>query len=289
MRIAIIGANGQLGSDLRTRLPGEVIALDVPVIDVCDEVSVRSVLSEARPDLVINCAAATHVDNCEQQADLAHAVNALGARNVAQQAAALDARVVYISTDYVFGAQPARRTAYLENDLPGPVNVYGHTKLLGEAYTRAACPRHLIVRTCGLYGHAGALGKGGNFVETMCKLAGGDRPIRVVADQHLSPTSTRALTEALRQWIQSECNGVVHLAAPDSCTWHEFASAIVEHIAPGREVIPIPSSEYPTPAARPAFSALRTVRADQAGIGGLPAWREMLNTYLATRGASVTE
>jgi len=168
-------------------------------------------------------------------------------------------------------------------------DVYGHTKLLGEAYTRAACPRHLIVRTCGLYGHAGALGKGGNFVETMCKLAGGDRPIRVVADQHLSPTSTRALTEALRQWIQSECNGVVHLAAPDSCTWHEFASAIVEHIAPGREVIPIPSSEYPTPAARPAFSALRTVRADQAGIGGLPAWREMLNTYLATRGASVTE
>lgn len=283
LRIVIIGADGQLGSDLRVCLPGEIIPLDVPVIDVCDEASVRAALANSRPDLVINCAAMTHVDNCEQQAELAMRVNAIGAGNVARVTDELGAAVVYISTDYVFGAQPTRRTAYVEHDTPGPVNVYGRTKLLGEQHTRQACERHFIVRTCGLYGHAGALGKGGNFVETMCKLAAGEKPIRVVADQRLSPTSTRALSEAIAQLIETDCYGLYHLTASDSCTWHEFASAIVHSVAPTREVVPIPSSEYPTPAARPAFSALRSVRAESAGLSQLPSWREMLEAYLAAR------
>jgi len=283
LRIAVIGAEGQLGSDLRVRLPGKIIPLDVPAIDVGDESSVGAALGDARPDLVINCAAMTHVDNCEQQAQLAERVNATGARHVAQQADALGASVLYISTDYVFGAQPARRTAYLEHDMPRPISVYGHTKLLGEQFTRQACARHFIVRTCGLYGHAGALGKGGNFVETICKLAAGENPIRVVADQRLSPTSTLALTEAIAQLIETDCYGLYHLTAPDNCTWYEFASAIVHSVAPGREVVPIPTSEYPTPAARPSFSALRSVRAELAGLVPLPGWRAMLDTYLAAR------
>lgn len=287
MRIAIIGANGQLGTDLRRRLPGELIGLDMPELDVRDPRNVDAALARARPDVVINCAAMTNVDACQTDPATAEAINAQGAEYIARAAARLGAHLIHISTDYVFGAQPARRCAYVETDLPGPVNTYGLTKLRGEQRVRRACPHHLIVRTCGLYGHAGALGKGGNFVETICRLAGGEAPLRVVADQTLSPTSTEALAGALATLVQHHSTGIVHLAAPDRCTWHEFAAQIVRHVAPQRDVRPIPSSEYPTPAPRPTFSALRSVRLESLGLAPLPGWRAMLADYLAARPTAV--
>lgn len=291
MRIAIIGANGQLGTDLRRRLRGDVVGLDVPEVNVCDPDGVERALREAGggpPEVVINCAAVTNVDGCEDDPELARRVNADGAANVARAARRLGAVCVYISTDYVFGSQPARRTAYIETDLPGPLSVYGRTKLEGERLTAAACPRSFIVRTCGLYGHAGALGKGGNFVETMCRLAKTDKPIRVVADQTLCPTSTWALAGALDALIRTEEYGLYHVTSPDRCTWHEFASAIVGQIS-GREVIPIGTDEYPLRARRPAFSALRSVRLCRAGVAELPGWRRMLDEYLAGRSDGVTK
>lgn len=280
MRIAILGANGQLGSDLMRLLPGERIPLCQPHFEIRDAEQVRRVISDASPEVVVNCVAATNVDECESDPVEAFAVNALGALHAARAAAAVKARLVYISTDYVFGGDPARRTPYFETDLPGPVNVYGTGKLAGEALSAAYSPNCLIVRTSGLYGRAGARGKGGNFVETMLRLARGDAPLRVVADQTLSPTSTPALARALAGLIERGATGIVHAAAADACSWHEFAVAIMELSGTGREVAAISTAEFPRPARRPAYCALDSRRRDEFGAVLPPGWRTMLEQYL---------
>jgi dTDP-4-dehydrorhamnose reductase len=188
--------------------------------------------------------------------------------------------VVFISTDYVFGARGARAAAYTEGDLPGPINVYGASKLAGEHLTAAHNPRHYIVRTSGLYGHAGARCKGGNFVETMRRLAGAGRPIRVVNDQRLSPTATRELTDRVLQLLETREYGVFHIAARDHCTWYEFAAAIFAELDAPVDLEPIPSSAYPQPARRPAMSALTSIRLPALQLAPCPAWRQMLTAYL---------
>ncbi len=283
MRIAIVGGRGQLGHDLQRHLPGECILLDQPEFDIRDTAGVLAALSGARPDLVINAAAMTNVDGCEEDPRAAHAVNATGAGHVAAAVARLDVPLIQISTDFVFGGQPGRRTAYLEDDVPDPLSVYGASKLAGERETLAACPRALVVRTCGLYGVAGARGKGGNFVETMLRLADGDRPIRVVADQVLSPTSSDALARVLAGLAPHPPRGILHVTAPDRCSWHEFACAIIHGVDPDREVAAIPTSDYPLPARRPSFSALRSRRLEELGLDACPPWREMLAEYLRQR------
>lgn len=285
MRILIIGSNGQLGTDLMARLSGDVRGVTVSDIDVRAEASVARTLQEHQPDAVINCAAHTNVDGCESEVAEALAVNAAGALYVARQCAARGAYLIHISTDYVFGAAGPRSVPYYENDAPDPVNVYGASKLAGETLVSAYARESAIVRTCGLYGHAGARGKGGNFVETMLRLAGGEKPIRVVADQRLSPTSTWALAGKLSEVLKLRPAGVLHVAARDSCTWHEFASEIVRSVDPERDVRPIRSSEYPTPARRPAFSALGSGRLAGLGASPCPPWREMLAEYLGRRGS----
>ncbi len=280
MRITLIGAAGQLGHDLLELLDADVGALDLPGFDVTDASQVERTLREHRPDCVINCAAATNVDGCEDDPDAAWRVNALGAGHVARAAAAIRARVVFVSTDYVFGLAGARVAPYVESDLPGPLSIYGATKLAGEHLTAANNPRHLIVRSGGLYGHAGARGKGGNFVETIRRLARERRSLRIVHDQRLSPTSTRILADRLVNLLATDASGILHVAARDSCTWCEFAQAIVELVGADTRVEPIRSCDYPMKARRPAMSALQSERLAGLGIEPCPPWRAMLAAYL---------
>lgn len=283
MRIAILGANGQLGRDLQSRLAGELCAWQRPAVDVTDPDSLERAAQAFEPQLIVHCAAMTHVDQCEREGEFAFRVNALGARNVARAAQRRGAELVYISTDYVFGAAGATRDPLVETDPVGPLNVYGMTKLAGEFFTRCACPRSYVVRTSGLYGHAGARGKGGNFVETMLRLADEGKPVRVVDDQRLSPTSTHALAGRIAQLIETRAYGIYHIAAEDHCTWFEFAQEILRCARPGVHATPIPSSEYPLAAERPAMSALASVRLATIGLRPCDSWRVMLHEYLATR------
>ena len=283
MRFILIGANGQLGTDLREVLPPDTLGLDWPEFDVRRSDQVRDVLRRHRPDFVINCAAQTNVDLCEGEEGEAFTVNALGALNVARGAEEVGATALYVSTDYVFGADTRRTEPYTEDDSPGPINVYGASKLAGEHLTAAYNARACVVRTCGLYGHAGARGKGGNFVETMLRLAAEGKPIRVVDDQKLSPTSTAACARRIHELCERRVQGLVHVAARDACTWFDFARAIFEHQMIDVDLKPIRSSEYPVRARRPSASALRSKRLNQIGVAMYGSWREMLHEYLTTR------
>jgi dTDP-4-dehydrorhamnose reductase len=284
VRTLLIGANGQLGTDLRRVLRGEWTGLDWPEFDVRSAAQVRAAISAHLPDVVINCAAQTNVDQCEDEPAEALSVNADGARHVAEGARDAGAAIVYISTDYVFGAAGACDRAYDEGARPGPINVYGASKLAGEHFTLAGNSRALIVRTCGLYGHAGARGKGGNFVNTMLRLAHEGKPIRVVNDQRLSPTSTVECAVKIVELIEHATVGICHVAAPDHCTWHEFAAAIFAEAGLAVDLQAISSDQYPQRARRPAMSALRSSRLGEIGVAPCRPWRTMLREYLQTRG-----
>ncbi len=286
VRTLILGASGQLGVDVMHALPAaDVVGVDLPEVDVADAASVTSCISRHSPRVVINCAAWTNVEEAEDRVDDTFRINALGALHVAKAAAASGARLIYISTDYVFGDEPGRLLPYAESDRPAPLNVYGASKLAGEHLTLAYCPRSLVIRTASLYGHAGARGKGGNFVETMLRLAASGKPIRVVADQRMTPTSTRALAAAINQVLSHAVTGILHLTSRDDCSWFEFAAAIFEHENLRVELTPIRAAEYPTKARRSSFSALASERREVLGLGPAPSWREMLAEYLELRAA----
>ena len=283
MRIILIGSNGQLGTDLRKVLPPETLALDWPEFDVRQSDQVREVFQRERPEQVINCAAMTNVDLCEDETSEAFAVNTLGALHVARCAEEVGAAVYYVSTDYVFGADTTRTEPYTEDDTPGPINVYGASKLAGEHLTIGYNSRACVIRTCGLYGHAGARGKGGNFIETMLRLANEGKPIRVVNDQRLSPTSTAECARCIRDLGERRVIGLYHVAAPDSCTWFEFSRAIFECAHLNADPQPISTHEYQVRARRPMMSALQTRRLTRIGVEACSPWLDMLHEYMNTR------
>ena len=211
--VALVGGGGQLARDLIAHWAAErpserLVPLDHAAVEVSDEDSVRSVMEQTRPDVVINTAAYHKVDQVEDDPDRAFAVNAIGVRNLARACQAMDAVLVHLSTDYVFSGPHPR--PYEESDPPNPVNVYGVSKVAGEMMLRHLWRRHFIVRTCGLYGVAGSSGKGGNFVELMLRLAREGQPIRVVADQVLSPTGTHVLAPQIAALVDSERYGLYH-------------------------------------------------------------------------------
>ena len=187
-----------------------------------------AVVERVRPDAVINCAAYNFVDRAEDEADAAFAVNVRGVRELAEVCRDLGCVLVHFSTDYVFGLDASRRTPYAAADAPGPLSLYGLSKLAGEYVVRALCPRHFVVRTCGLYGLSGTGGKGGNFVETMLRLAAQGKPLRVVADQVCTPTYTVDLAEAVVALLETEAYGLHHLTSGGQCSWYDFARTIFE-------------------------------------------------------------
>ena len=283
MRVAIIGANGQLGSDLLQVLSGwDVHPLVRPGCDVCDAAAVRDVLRGIRPTVVINTAALTDVDACENDIQHAFDVNACAVQAIAEACASLGTVLVQVSTDYVFDG--GKRAPYREDDAPHPLSVYGISKLAGEYFAQNACPNHFVVRTSGLYGAAGARGKGRNFVETMVRVAREGRPIRVVNDQVLTPTYTRDLAQAISRLISTEAYGVYHVTNGGACSWYEFAGRIFKRLDLAPELTPITSAEWGARARRPPYSVLATEKLADAGGGELRVWTEALDAYLEEKG-----
>ena len=284
MRVAVIGATGQLGTDLcRTASDCEVIPLTHSQVCVEDMDSVLAVLREYRPEFVINTAAFHRVDECETNPEPAFLVNAVGAKNLALACRETDAVLVHISTDYVFGLDRSRFTPYLEEDTPAPVNVYGASKLAGEHLIRAYLERHYIIRTAALYGTAGSSGKGGNFVETMLRLASEGRNIRVVDDQITSPTYTRDLAAKVWQIIADGPYGTYHVTNSGQCSWFRFAQMIFKLSGLSPALSPTTAVEFGAPAPRPSYSVLAHGSLRRAGLGDTRPWEDALSDYLSER------
>lgn len=286
MKVLVIGANGQLGTDLCKALQEfEVIPLTHKDVEISDMSSVKQAFTKYKPDIVINTAAYVRVDDCETEQDKAFLINALGARNVAVAAQELRAKLVHISTDYVFGGDTESRTIpYTEFDTPMPVNTYGKSKLAGEEFVRSLCLRHFIVRSSGLFGVAGASGKGGNFVETMLRLARERSELKVVNDQVFSPTYTKDLAGKIAQLINTEYYGIFHITNGSSCSWYEFAQEILKQAGLKTPIIPITSGEYPQKARRPRFSVLDNHHLRLLGLDDMRPWQEALKDYMIEKG-----
>jgi len=286
MKYAVIGATGQLGRDLIPRLSGDVTSFGRAEADLTDETLLRTTLARLRPAVVLNCAAYNFVDKAESEPNAAFAVNAWGVRSLAKICAELDCLLVHFSSDYVFGMDSARTTPYQTADAPGPLSVYGMSKLAGEYAVRAECPRHFVIRTCGLYGVWGSGGKGGNFVETMLRLAGQGKSLRVVNDQYLTPSYTADVAECVAALIRTSRHGLYHITNSGSCSWYEFAAKIFELAKIKADLTPIPTREYPTAARRPGYSVLSMNGLN--AIGMPRTWTEALAAYLDERAMRLT-
>jgi dTDP-4-dehydrorhamnose reductase len=285
MKILLIGALGQLGTDFRKLLAAhQVQGVDKEEIDVCDPAAVDALVANGRPELVINCTAFNRVDDCEEVPAPAFAVNTFAVRHIARACRRIDTPLVHFSTDYVFDG-PARHPL-TEADLPCPRSMYGVSKLAGEHMLGATWSKHYIVRTCGLYGYAGSREKGTNFVETMLRAGTQGRPLRVVNDQVCTPTSTMDLAKAVACLMTSGHYGLYHLTSAGQCTWYEFARAIFEFAGMSPEVHPVRSDQFQTKARRPDYSVLDNRNFRQRGFEEMRHWREALADYIQGRAAA---
>lgn len=276
MRIAITGSTGQLGRELARTLGGqELFLLSRPEFDLQDRQAIWKIV-EIGPEVVIHAAAMTDVDACELNPELARQVNALATRDVAEAAERAGAKLLYISTDYVFDG--GKREPYREEDPPKPINAYGRSKLEGEQYVREYASRPLILRTSWLYS-----GGSKNFVSAILRLAREQETVRVVIDQSGSPTWAGDLAGAIRRLLSLDASGLIHASGGGECSRLEFARAIVQLAGLKTEVLPATSEEQPRPARRPAYSALAQHRLNELGISIRP-WREGLEAFF-TRGA----
>lgn len=283
MKTVILGGGGQLATDLELAMADwPLTAVPHAELDVCEHDDVRRVLEAHQPDVVINTAAFHHVDNCEDEWKRAFDVNAFACRNLAAVCTDLDATLVHISTDYVFSGDQS--SPYAESDLPNPLSVYGASKVAGEFFVRTYCPNHIIVRSAGLYGIAGASGKGGNFVETMIRLAKAGNPIRVVEDQIMAPTYTKDLAMKITEVIRSAGRGIFHLPNQGSCSWYEYAGKVFEYLGLTPDFGPTTAEAFGAKAARPAYSVLGNHRLEPLGIEPLAQWQDALRRYLVDKG-----
>ncbi len=279
MKVAITGPDGLLG----TELVRECLAAGASVaplleseVDITDAAAVRRCIRRVSPELVIHTAAFTAVDDAEGEADRAYAVNAYGTFHVCRAAALVNARVIYISTDYVFDGRADR--PYRPNDEPKPLQVYGRSKLAGELYVRQHPPGGLIVRTGSLYGPAGT-----GFPDKLCERAADGDPLKVVNDQWCSPTLSNDLAEAILALADRVTSGVYHLTNPGSVTWYSYALRLVEGLGLPSEVEPVSAEEFCAPVVRPRRVELDCSAAAEEGVVMRP-WTEALADYLARCG-----
>jgi len=281
MTIAVLGAQGQLGRDLTPRL--DAVPLTRSQIDLSKPETIAPALQALRPRVLVNCAAYNFVDLAESEPDAAMAVNAWGVRALANACREAKCKLVHFSTDYVFGLDSGRTTPFSETDAPGPVNVYGISKLAGEYAVLAAETNNLVIRTCGLYGAWGLGGKGGNFVETMLKMAGEGQALKVVNDQHCTPSYTVDVADTTAALIRAGAAGLFHLTNSGSCTWFEFASEIFRQSRLTVDLSPTTSAAYQRPARRPPHSVLSNEKLGTVGIAKSRPWPPALGAYLEQR------
>ena len=276
MRLLITGAAGMLGRDLAAVAP-DPVALSRAELDVTDYAAVRAAAVDACPEVIVNCAAWTAVDGAEAEEEAAARINADGAGNVARAAAAVGARVIHVSTDYVFDGR--KTTPYVESDPVRPLSAYGRTKLAGERAVAAAHPEgHLIVRSSWLFGVHGK-----NFIDTMLRLASERGEVSVVDDQVGCPTFTGHLAWALLTLAREEVRGIAHVAGTGRCSWNELARETFAQAGVSCEVRPAKTADMGLPAPRPAFSVLGSERRE---VPRRPSWRDGVAAYLGARVAS---
>ena len=276
MRILLTGRNGQVGWELERALPalGEVVATDRSALDLADLDAVRRTVRETRPDVIVNAAAYTAVDKAESEPQLAMRINGEAPGVLAEEAARMGALLVHYSTDYVFSGD--KPSPYVEDDLPDPVNEYGRSKLAGERAILVTDCRSLILRTSWVYAP-----RGKNFFLTIARKARAGEFLRVVADQSGVPTTARFLAVHTAELIETGVEGLFNLVPGGRTTWHGFASAIVVAVGASVEVRPIASTEFPTPARRPANSVLDNTAVARHLPHGLPQWPQLLDECVA--------
>ncbi len=273
MKVLVCGAHGQLGRALQQPLAGhEVINSDIDTVDIAVFDAARQLVARAAPDMVINCAAYTQVDAAQGDVDAAYRANALGPRNLAVATAAHGVPLLHVSTDYVFDG--TKGSAYHEFDEPCPASVYGASKLAGERLVASLNPRHYIARTAWLYADAGA-----NFPLTMLRLAEREE-VRVVDDQHGSPTYAPHLAQALVRLMDTGAFGVWHLAGSGSTSWYGLTCELYQMLSITTRVVPVTTAEFPRPAPRPACSILTSL---QSPAISLPPWEAGLGEFVAAQ------
>jgi dTDP-4-dehydrorhamnose reductase len=272
MRILITGANGQLGCALQEKLSDDTLILkDLPIFDLTNPACEKEILA-ATPDVIVHVAAYTDVDGAEREPDQARAVNVQGTTYVARAAQALRARLIYISTDYVFDGQ--KKIPYTEDDTPRPLNQYGLSKYEGEQAAVTLCENTLVVRTAWLYGQEGK-----NFVKTIMRLANEKPTLEVVADQRGCPTYADDLALAIKQLLTGKMRGICHITNSGDCTWQEFAQTIVRQMGLKTLVRPITTAQAGRLANRPAYSVLSTERFAKQW-SPLPHWQDALARFM---------
>jgi len=258
----------------------DIIGLTQDEIDVCYIDKCEPVILKIKPDLVINTAAFHKVDLCEDEGEAAFKVNAVGVRNLCEVCLKIDAVLMHFSTDFVFGGDKNRMIPYNEDDCPQPISLYGISKLAGEYIIKYMLKKYYLIRTCGLYGHAGSFGKGSNFVDLMIELAKKGEKIRVVNDQVLTPTSSKDLAEKLYELIYTKKYGLYHMTNTGQCSWYDFAVEIFKLAGISPDLKPISSEEFAAKAKRPAYSVLDNRNLRAAGIKDMRPWQEALRDYI---------
>ena len=279
MKILITGAQGQLGHDVHSLLSRShtVYALNSRDLDISDRQAVESTVRLLRPELLINCAAYTAVDNCEKETERAWAVNARGPEHLARAMEAEEGRMIHISTDYVFAGDKVAGESYFEEDQVAPLSEYGRSKLAGEEAVQAISSDHLILRTAWLYGLHGK-----NFLKTMLRLtlANPTRQLKVVNDQYGSLTWTATLARQIEVVLAADLQGVAHATAEGFSTWYQGACYFLEAMEIPHNLVPCSTAEYPTPAHRPANSILENRRLKEADLAVFPSWQEDIDTFV---------
>ncbi len=275
MKVLILGASGQLGSEFTAFLKdkAEVFAFNHNELDILDFKGLTNKFFELSPDVVINCAAYTKVDQAEEEENFAYQVNSVGAKNVSSTSFKVKAKVVYFSTDYVFDG--TKNSPYNEFDKPNPLSIYGKSKLFGEEFTKQFNPNHLILRTSWLYGINGS-----NFVKTIAKLAKEKGELKVVNDQIGTPTYTLDVVKQTWQLIQDDSVGLYHSSNTGQTNWFGFAKKIVGQLNLNAKILPIKTDEFPALAKRPSFSVLENYLLEIENKNIMRLWEEAFNDFI---------
>jgi dTDP-4-dehydrorhamnose reductase len=276
MKVLIAGCRGMLGTDLMAAFGPlhDVAGLDLPELDISRPEQCFAATEKHRPDVVVNAAAFTAVDECETRPQEAFLINGYGAGNLSRAAAAAGSLLVHYSTDYIFDG--FKKEPYTEGDSPNPQSVYGKSKLLGETLIRQNGPNHLIVRISWLFGPNGS-----NFIRTIVNAARKKASLKVVYDQRGSPTYTRDIAEHTLKMIAAGCRGTYHVTNTGACTWFELATKVLDWAGiRGVPIAPVPTSEFPRPAPRPANSALANTRLEQDGLPLMRPWQAAVREYV---------
>lgn len=285
-KLLLIGANGQLGSDMHRIFKDsfQVTPLTHGDLDIAHLSKVKSVVKRVKPNIIINTAAYHKVDEVEDYPEKAFLVNAIAQKNLAQISKEINSVIVFISTDYVFGQDQERLKPYTETDCVEPINTYGVSKVAGEIFTRITNPKHFIIRSSGLYGAKGPSGKVENFVDLMLRLGREKGEVNVVDDQIISPTYTLNLAQNLSKLLATEQFGTYHMTSEGQCSWWEFASEIFNLANLKIKCHKVNSSFFNTKATKPNYSVLANSNLKKINLNIMNHWKENLKHYLKEKG-----